>query len=130
MNRIYKSIGLAFFIFLALGAGVRAADVFRYPEAKHGAGELKYVHDIPVATVVGSPKEIGEQWGALVLKPATKLTDAMDEILDGYHWRSIYTVMLRTGNVFVPHFPAGNIEEIDAAAKSSGWPREFLTFAN
>src|SRR5689334_7086247 len=129
MKHFCRSIVVAF-ILLLLAGGVRAADVFRYPEAKHGAGELRYVHDIPVATLAGSPKEIGEQWGALVLKSAWKLTDSLDEFLDRYHWRSLYQIVKRTGNVFLPQFPASDVEEIDAAVKSSGWPREFLTLAN
>src|SRR3954463_15887307 len=113
MNRIHRMVGVVFVLLASAAAGERAAGVFRYPEAKHGGGELRYVHDIPVARLAGSPKEIGEQWGALVLKPATKLTDSMDEILDRYHWRPIYRVVLRTGNVFASHFPPGNIEEIE-----------------
>src|SRR3954451_24395838 len=130
MHRIHRTFGVVFVLLASASASVRAVEVFRYPEAKHGGGELRYLHDIPLATLAGSPKEIGEQWGALVLKPATKLTDSMDEILDRYHWRPIYRVVLRTGNVFASRFPPGNIEEIDAAAKSSGWPRDILTFAN
>src|SRR3954469_17596900 len=130
MSHNKKAFVLAFGLSLLTSITAGAKDAFRYPEAKHGGGELRYVHDIPVATLAGSPKEIGEQWGALVLKPATKLTDSMDEILDRYHWRPIYRVVLRTGNVFASHFPPGNIEEIDSAAKSSGWRREILTFAN
>src|SRR3954464_1227074 len=106
---------LAFGLSLFTSISAYAKESFRYPEAKHGPGGLRYVHDIPVATLAGSPKEIGEQWGALVLKPATKLTDAMDEILDRYHWRGIYSVVLRTGNMFTSHFPPGILEEIDAA---------------
>src|SRR5947209_9491482 len=30
---------------------------FRYPEARHGAGTLRYVHGIPVLTVGGTPEE-------------------------------------------------------------------------
>src|SRR4051812_5317273 len=125
MDRMTKAVIVTALLLISVAATLRATEPFRYPEAKHGGGELRYVHDIPVATLVGSPKEIGEQWGALVLKPATKLTDSMDEILDRYHWRGIYKVVLQSGNVFTSHFPPGNIEEIDAAAKSSGWPRNF-----
>jgi hypothetical protein len=130
MSRCQITFVFAVSSLVLLAGKALASESFRYPEAKHGRGELRYVHDIPVATLAGSPKEIGDQWGALVLKPATKLTESVDEFLDRYHWRGIYSVVLRTGNVFASHFPPGNLEEIDAAAKSSGWPREFLSFAN
>src|SRR5882672_10023533 len=42
---------------------------FRYPEAKHGKGELRYHQNIPVLTVAGSPREIGEQIGVLAGRP-------------------------------------------------------------
>src|SRR3954452_6145354 len=125
-----KAFVLAFVLSLLTSISAYAKDAFRYPEAKHGGGELRYVHDIPVATLAGSPKEIGEQWGALVLKPGSKLTESVDEFLDRYHWRGIYGVALHAGNAFISHFPPGNVDEIDAAAKSSGWPRELMTFAN
>src|SRR5436190_17438796 len=34
---------------------------FRYTEATHGAGSLKYVGDVPVFTLVGTPEQMGEQ---------------------------------------------------------------------
>ena len=42
-----------------------AAEPFRYPEAKHGKGELKYINRIPVMTIEGSPTEMGDQLGAI-----------------------------------------------------------------
>src|SRR5436190_1220366 len=49
------------------------AEPFRYPEAKHGKGELKYVNGVPVLRVEGTPAEVGEQLGVLALKPAAGL---------------------------------------------------------
>ena len=43
----------------------RAAEPFRFPEAKHKGGELKYINGLPVLTVAGTPEEIGEQVATL-----------------------------------------------------------------
>jgi hypothetical protein len=41
------------------------AKPFRFPEAKHGKGELKYINGLPVVTLAGTPEEIGEQMRVL-----------------------------------------------------------------
>ena len=56
------------------GTAARAANRFRYPEAKHGKGELRYVNGLPVLLVQGSPAEIGDQVGTLALKPGQRCT--------------------------------------------------------
>src|SRR5215218_4847934 len=38
---------------------------FRFTEATHGAGSLRYVGDIPVFTLQGTPEQIGEQIAVL-----------------------------------------------------------------
>src|SRR5262245_57729369 len=58
-------------VVLLLCMTATAAEPFRYPEGKHGKGELKYVNGIPVLTVQGKPEEMGEQIGVLVLKPTS-----------------------------------------------------------
>src|SRR5688572_14078951 len=57
------------FIWAVMG---NAAELFRYPEATYEKGKLKYCDGIAVVIVQGSPTEIGEQMGTLVLKPATR----------------------------------------------------------
>ena len=73
---------------------VRADDAFRYPEASHGKGELKYINEIPVLLLEGSLEETGDQWGALALKPQGLQT--------------IYSVILKTKNILLPQFPSRN----------------------
>src|SRR5262249_17735234 len=68
---------------LALLAPAARADKpstpFRYPEARHGKGELRYVRGVPVLTVEGTPEEIGEQVGVLALKPARPVLEKFFE---------------------------------------------------
>src|SRR5438552_8602483 len=62
---------IAGWVFLAVFVPPAAAaeKPFRYPEGKHGRGELKYVNGVPVLTVAGTPEEIGEQIGVLTIRP-------------------------------------------------------------
>src|SRR5437660_870613 len=55
--------------------GEAFAPPFRYPEGRHGKGELKYVRGIPVLVVGGTPDEMGEAVGALAVKPAKRALD-------------------------------------------------------
>ena len=54
---------------LGTAAGYAQEKPFRFPAGKHSGGELRYVNDIPVLMVVGSPEEMGEQFGILAVKP-------------------------------------------------------------
>src|SRR5712691_8821719 len=50
-----------------------------YTEGKHKQGELKYVNQIPVLIVAGSPEEMGEQAGALTVGPLKHLVSRADQ---------------------------------------------------
>ncbi len=115
--------------FLA-GTPAPGAEPFRYPEAKHGGGELRYINGVPVLMVQGSPAEIGEQIGALGLKPAVGLTKLADQFIKANGWERLYPVLLRTGNIMLPQFPVDHLTELEAAAKASGWPKDLLVFGN
>jgi hypothetical protein len=125
---------LAAFIFWLAGFVVavpaHADGPFRYPEAKRGKGELKYVNGVPVLVVQGSPEEIGEQVGTLALKPASGLLKLADEFIKSRGWERIYPLLLKTGTVMVRQFSPDHLRELEAAAKASGWPRDLLVFAN
>ena len=73
MSRIPARVLIVLCLALTFPSLARAAEPFRYPEAKHGKGELRYVNGIPVLTVRGRPEEIGEQVGVLGLRPIKPL---------------------------------------------------------
>ena len=112
------------------GAPALGDEPFRYPEAKHGRGELRYRNGVPVLLVQGSPAELGAQVGALALKPATGLTKLADQFIKENGWERLYPVLLKTGNIMLPHFPPDHLTELESAAKSSGWSKDLLVFAN
>jgi hypothetical protein len=131
MRRPLLSLVLPLALALFLAPAGRAADpVRRYPEARQGKGELRYVNGVPVLTVGGSPEEIGEQLGTLAVKPAQPLIDSFQGLLKSLGLVQSYPVILKAGTVMLPQFPADHRREIEAVAKAAGQDRDLLVFAN
>lgn len=134
--RITLLVGLSHLILLlavlvALSPSVRADEKQRYPEAKHGKGELKYVNGIPVLVVEGTSEEIGEQFGTLAMKPAKEpLIDRIDSYMKKSGYERVYPIMLRASGFLMPIFPENNQIELKAAAKASGIERNLLILTN
>src|SRR3712207_6948997 len=53
---------------------------FRFPEARHGKGQLKYVNELPVLSLEGTPEELGEQAGVLAVRPGAQLLNLSQEV--------------------------------------------------
>lgn len=117
-------------VVLALAISSRADEPFRYPEAKSGKGELRLVAGVPVLLVQGKPEEIGAQVGALALKPTAGLVKLADGFIKDRGWEKVYPLLLKTGSVMEPQFARDHLQELEAAARASGWPRDLLVFAN
>jgi hypothetical protein len=129
MHRLrYLLAGLTAFV--ALPAAAQEMKPFHYPEAKHGKGELRYVNHLPVAVVAGTPEEMGDQVGVLVLKPAAGLRDSIKEFLRTINLENAYPILVRSGSFLLPQFPPHHRKELDAAVKASGFDRDLMVFAN
>lgn len=103
----------------------------KFPEAKSGKGELKYVHDIPVLTVAGTPEEIGQQFGELALKPAKKpLLGRVDSYMKQIGWQDQFPKMLKYSWLIYANFPKPNQVELTAACKTAGADKDLLTALN
>jgi hypothetical protein len=120
------------FLFLGLGVptGIRADTAFRYPEGKHGKGQLKYVNGLPVLTVEGTPEEIGEQIGVLALKPARKLSVLLQDYLKAHGLSALWPALVKKSNALFERFPAAYRKELEAMARASGSDRDQLVVAN
>ena len=114
----------------AILPAARAAEPFKYPEAKHGKGELKYIDGLPVLCVAGTPEEIGEQIGVLALKPAAAVPKLAEEFFKANQWEIFYALTVKTGGAMLEQMPTAQKQELAAATKASGWPRDLLVFAN
>ena len=106
-----------------------AAEPFRFPEAKHGKGVLKYVNGLPVLAVRGTPDEMGEQVAVLAVKPAKRILGYPKDLLERFRLESIWPVFVRAGGGMLPQFPPDHLKELEAMAKA-GVGREPLVAGN
>lgn len=59
----------------------RAEETRPFTEGRSGAGELKYINDLPVLIVVGTPEEMGQQSAALTGEVVKNLIDYPKRLL-------------------------------------------------
>jgi isopenicillin-N N-acyltransferase like protein len=113
-----------------LVATAYAEEPFRYPEGRHGKGEFRYVNNVPVLIVRGTPQEIGDQIGVLALKPAARIGD----LVRGYVKRVVPEGLLPLVNVsaraLYNRFPREYQLEVEATAAASGVDKDTLVLAN
>ncbi len=118
-------------LFILLVAGPNQADEpFRFKEAKHGKGELKFVNGVPVLSVAGTPEEIGEQMGVLGVKPAAQAIDVFKGVLKQQGLELLMPLLVRFGEAQIAKYPDPYRREFEALVKASGVPREFLVIGN
>jgi isopenicillin-N N-acyltransferase-like protein len=106
------------------------AQAFRFPEARHDQGELRYVEGIPVLTVRGTHAEMGEQIGKLALKPAAQIID----MINGYATRGVPENVRPAANLIVStmvaRFPKRYRDELNAMAEAADVDKSALFMAN
>ncbi len=116
---------------MLVDTGAACADEpFRFPEGKHGKGELKYVSGVPVLVVAGTPEEMGEQMGVLGLKPAAKGVAVFKEVLKQEKLDLLLPLLVAFGNKQLNKYPEAYRREFEALAKAGGVDRDFLVVAN
>lgn len=107
-----------------------AGEPFRYPEADHGAGKLRYCHGVPVLTVGGTPEEMGEAVGALALAPAERMVSYPEELLNHYHCGVLRPMFLRQGRRMCESFPDDFRQELEAITRTSHVDHDHLVLGN
>jgi isopenicillin-N N-acyltransferase like protein len=119
-------------VFLLSSAAAAEPKPFHYPEQKHGKGELRYINEIPVLTVEGTPEEIGDQIAVLAGKPADRIQQYPREAVFAQApilGRRLWKKMNRVGETMLPQFPKDHRREFDAMVRA-GMDREMLIGAN
>lgn len=130
MRRRHILGGLLVVLTLA-AAPVRAAEPFRYPEAKCGtSGELKYINQVPVLVASGTPEELGETVGTLAVKPGLHATDYPRDILKQNHMDLAWPLLLFSGRNLLKQAPAEYQTELDATGKAAATDRDRLVVGN
>ncbi len=107
-----------------------AEESFRYPEGRHGKGELRYIQGIPVLIVRGSHAEMGEQIGHLALKPAARMLDLVNSYADRKVPQPLRPVMDVAVQAMYAKFPKEYREEVEAMAVAAGVDKEGVVKLN
>jgi predicted choloylglycine hydrolase len=116
--------------FLAFREVASTAEPFRYPEDHYGKGQLRYINELPVLSVKGSPEEMGEQIGRLALKPAHHVPEALrDFFRKTGHDRLTPLVTIAAKGLF-SQFPDAYRREIEAMVKAAEVDRDTIIIAN
>src|SRR6266849_937393 len=102
----------------------------RYTEGKSGKAELKYVNDLPVLRVEGTPEEIGEQTAALTKGPLVRLINYAPDLLKAFGREKQLPMLKKIGNGMLPQFPADHLKEMDAMVKHSGLDHDLAVVGN
>jgi isopenicillin-N N-acyltransferase-like protein len=101
-------------------APAHAGEPFRFPAGRHGkTGELKYVNELPVLVVSGTPEEMGEAAGALALKPGRRVLDYPRQLLEKHSVGRLWGVFEKAGEGMLPQFPAAYRKELETLAKGA-----------
>lgn len=123
-----KRIALPFVLLLTPLA--RAEEPKRFPAAKHGDGELKYVDKVPVLVLKGKPAAMGEQFGKLAIWNAPDLDGLHKQFLKDAGQEKRYPLLAAMSGALKPSFPPHVVTEVEAAAKASDRELGLLLFAN
>ncbi|MBN2577899.1 MAG: hypothetical protein JXB10_02830 [Pirellulales bacterium] len=120
-------------LFLILGfdsTATSAGKPFRFPEGRQGGGELRYINGLPVLTVGGTPEAMGEQIGALALKPSAPLVAHFREYLQKKGLDKIMPVINAAAEGLYRRFPEPYRREMEAMIAASGADRDLIVLGN
>jgi hypothetical protein len=115
-------------IVLSVLAAAPAGEPFRYPEGRHGKGELKYRKGVPVLVVAGTPEQMGEQIGVLAVKPLAPHIGLVKKYVENFG--PAWPVLVRICEGLFRQLPDEYRAEVEAMARAGGVEREVLIVAN
>jgi hypothetical protein len=116
--------------FLSNPTPARAAEPFRFPEGRHGKGALKYVNDLPVLTVGGTPAEVGTQIGVLTKPAAEGLVRYFNGLMARARLDPLRPWLVRTSQAMLSRFPPDHLSEAEAIIKAAGLDRDLVLLGN
>lgn len=103
---------------------------FRYTEGRYQKAELKYINDLPVLRLEGTPEEMGQQAAALVAPAAKFLVDYPKELLAVIGHQDQWPRLLQQGQSMVTQFPPDHLAEMKAFARTSRLSQELVFGVN
>lgn len=131
MDRISRNtLRLLLAILLLAVSAVRADDTRVFQEARSGQGELKYINDLPVLIVSGTPEEIGRQKAVLTADVAKKIAQYPSLLLERSSRKDRLPEYLRMSKALSQQLPDDYRAELRAFADVSGIDRDLGLLAN
>ena len=120
----------AFAIVLLVPAFGQGGEPFRFREGTHGRAALRYVGDLPVLTVAGTPEEVGTQVGILTKPAAEGLVGYLNGLITRARLDPLRPWLVRTSRAMLDRFPPDHLAEAEAAIKASGLDRDVVLLGN
>jgi predicted choloylglycine hydrolase len=118
-------------LILASAAPAAKPAAFRFPAGKHGTGaELKFINQVPVLTVAGTPEEMGTAAGALALKPGARVLEYPRDLLEAHKGKFLWGLFVRTGRGMFKTFPDDYKKELEAVVKGAKAERDLVIAGN
>lgn len=105
-------------------------DTFRYTEGTYKNAELKYINDLPVLCVEGTPAEMGEQAAALTAPAARFLISYPKELLSLIGRQQEWPKLIELGLSMRGQFPKAHLTELESYAQAAQLPRDVLMGVN
>jgi predicted choloylglycine hydrolase len=125
-----NSVRLLLAIFLLAASAVRADDARVFREGRCGDAELKYINDLPVLMVSGTPEEIGRQKAVLTRDVVQKLAAYPRLLLERSSHKERLPKYLEAGKILTERLPADYREEMRSFGQQSGVDRDLGILAN
>ncbi len=125
-------LGVALILLLAASVA-RADDTRSFTEGRSGGGQLKYINDLPVLIVAGTPEEMGRQTAILTGDVIKKLADYPRKLVQrsgGKIGKQQLDKCLTMGKLLLPQLSADHRAEMRAALDQLGADRDLGILAN
>jgi hypothetical protein len=91
---------------------------------------LRYINDVPVLVVAGTPEEIGEQMGTLAKAAIQDARQLIDGYAEAKGLTKILPVLLKTASSLRGTFPPDHLKELEAVSQASGLNLDLLIAAH
>lgn len=116
--------------FLSASLAAVAAEAFRFPEGKYEQGEFKYINDLPVLVLEGTPEEIGRQQGRLAPQISEELLKLPKQMLADRGAEAAWPVVVLAGRTLFARVPEDYQKELEALCQTGKIDRDTLVVAN
>lgn len=108
----------------------QAEATFPYREASCQQGQLKYINGLPVLSVRGTPKQIGQQQATLTADAARRILEYPKRVLGLVGAERRLGKFLEMGRSLVAQIPDDHLAELEAFAETAGLDRDLLIGTN